>query len=329
MVFVLENGDPVVQWTEHHVQELLTGRYRPYDISQFGHPISDLELDQLKHGGLLEHYNRQYVWLYALPESGRFGLRTQEASRGRRRTFYINTTLPPSELPRVTQDVISGGLGDAFTVREHDDVVSVWRRNGDGFSELPDAEDALRWLMNAAPRTFKDSAVAFIETQDNPSQELPSLRQTLSLDAVISAFDTAETRAVSAGRTAVLVIANPDEREAVIPVLRDLNIDPVVVATGKEALHALEDLRPELLITDVILPDLHAWQVLVKAREVDVLETTGVIVIGDEAADTETATDADSTFALAVAGVDEYLARPLNRSRLRACVIAALKRRYR
>ncbi|MGQ9907479.1 MAG: response regulator [Candidatus Flexifilum sp.] len=328
MVFVLDNGEPVVQWTELHVQELLTGRYRPYDISQFGHPISDLELEQLKHNGLLEDYNRQYVWLYALPESGRFGLRTQEASHGRRRIFYINTTLPATELGRVEQEVSSGGLGGAFTVREYDDLVTVWRKNGDGFDELPDAEDALRWLLNAAPQTFQHAAVAFIETANNRSPERAKPEPTLSLEAVLSAFDTAETRAVSAGRTAVLVIADADEREAIIPVLRDLHVQPVAVPTGRDALHALEDLRPDLLITDVTLPDLHAWQLLNKAREIDVLETTGVIVIGDAAGQGETNGHADSIFALTVAGVDEYLARPINRSRLRACVIAALKRRY-
>ncbi|MCS7070600.1 MAG: hypothetical protein NZM00_03785 [Anaerolinea sp.] len=328
MVFVLDDGEPVVQWTELHVQELLTGRYRPYDISQFGHPISDLELEQLKHSGLLEDYNRQYVWLYALPESGRFGLRTQEASRGRRRIFYINTTLPAVELGRVTQEVSSSGLGDAFMVREYDDLVTVWRKSGEGFTELPDAEDALRWLSNAAPQTFQDAAVAFIETSDIQSIDRTEAGRTLSLDAVISAFDTAETRAVSAGRTAVLVIADAEERETIIPVLRDLHIQPLVVLTGKEALRALEDRRPELLIIDVTLPDLHAWQLLDKAREIDALSTTGVIVIGDEIAKGATNGHADSIFALAVAGVDEYLARPINQSHLRACVIAALKRRH-
>jgi len=327
MVFVLEDGEPVVQWTEMHVQELLTGRYRSYDISQFGHPISDLELEQLKHGGLLEHYNRQYVWLYALPEGDRFGLRTLEGSRGRRRTFYINTTLPESELQRVEQQISDAGLSDAFSVRMHDDMVSVWRRDGRGFSELPDAEDALRWLMSASPHTFTDSAVAFIDMPDN-AQRIDG-RETLSLDAVISAFDTAEMRAVSAGCTAVLAVAHPDEREVVIGVLRDLRVDPLVAETAKDALRLLEDQHPELLITDVVLPDLHAWQLLSKARETDALNATGVIVIGDASGEAEASADADLTFALAVAGVDEYLARPFNRSRLRACVIAALKRRYR
>ena len=62
-VFVLHDGTFVVQWEENLVQVLLSGRYLNYNREQFGNPITNWELNQLRQAGLIAHYDDDFVHL--------------------------------------------------------------------------------------------------------------------------------------------------------------------------------------------------------------------------------------------------------------------------
>ena len=114
-VFVLADGTYVIQWTEASVQDLMTGQYREYGVGDFGHRVTDHELDGLKTSGVIEDFDHAYVWLYALPEESRFELHTlEEQAVNRVRSYYVNTTLPAEKLGEVARAFCGARSGGGF-----------------------------------------------------------------------------------------------------------------------------------------------------------------------------------------------------------------------
>jgi CheY-like chemotaxis protein len=92
----------------------------------------------------------------------------------------------------------------------------------------------------------------------------------------------------------------------------------VSVGTGKDAISTLEDLQPDLVILDLMLPDLHGWQIIEKMREQPALRDIPIIVV------TALSSDADRTFAEDIAGVHAYLTKPVAPGDIRRAVATAL-----
>lgn len=324
-LFILADGAFVVQWDEARVQELLSGRYRNFTWADFGHAITDYELKQLKAAGRVEHYNRSYVWLYALPESGRFNkeIRTLDRPRSSMRTYYLTTSLPRTQLEAVRQYLKALGQGDELFVRERDGVLVILGKQGAVFRRLSDAEQAQKMLREKDKDLFGSIAIAFIEqsVRDSEFRSFPideNLEITnFDLDALIaSQTDTSVTE----NKQVVLVVGNDDERRAIAGLLQEMALKVQAAATGADGLDYLEDAVPDLLIMDLQLPDMHGWKLLGKAREIDSLRAIRVILIGDhEAAPNE------QTFALTVAKVDVYLVKPISMAALRQNVWMVLK----
>lgn len=162
-VFVLLDGTFVVRWSENRVQELESGYYRSFERRDFGAPITDYELSQLKSVGLVEEYDKEMVRLRALPERGSYSMRAPW-EQNRVRSYYVNTTLPGLVL-RDVQDLLDEiGLGDNFTARVRDDFVVLWGNKGISFHKFDDAEKARALLISKAPEAFNNAVVAFVET---------------------------------------------------------------------------------------------------------------------------------------------------------------------
>jgi hypothetical protein len=71
LVFVLSSGEPVLDWGDGRVQDILTGEFIEFDESRYGRPISDGDLEALKNNGRVEDYNARTVHLRPLPEPPR------------------------------------------------------------------------------------------------------------------------------------------------------------------------------------------------------------------------------------------------------------------
>jgi CheY-like chemotaxis protein len=321
-VFVLDDGDPVVQWSESRVQEIYSGRVRAFDYSQFGHPVTDQELNNLKSLGLVEHYTRQYVWVYSLPEQSRFiGLRTIEGSAGHSRVFYLNTTLPESELDTVVAALEAEDACETFTACAHEGIIAVFGCDWAAYASIAEAESAQRALTTLSP-LFQNTVVAFVETPY--SHHVVEQDEALDLNTLIASQSPTP---VTAGKWAVLVSASADERQQIAEALHVLHMDVQSVESGGEALYLLEecaanDLSPALLMMDVRLSDMHGWEMLSRLREIPTLHTLPIIALADDAGDIS---DDDPTMALVVAGVQVYLSRPLNFALLRQRVYELLK----
>ncbi len=318
-VFVLDDGEIVVQWDAQRVQDLLTGQYRQYDSRSYGRPIADRDLEQLKASGCVEHYNRQFVWLFALPEKGRFeGLTTQERMLSRIRAYYLNTMRPVSDRDALQAQLRSSGLEAAFTLREIDGGLAIFGQEGKPFGHLKDAEASQQQLRQIDAELFGGAAVAFIEMHvDQTPADLENDTDPLELNELIASQDAS---GIFIGKTALLVCSGDDECSHAEAVLKELGIEVWTATTGADALRQLEERCPHLMVMDLHLPDMHGWQMLSKAREILDLSKMRIIALSDVGMN-----EVDDALALTVACVHSLLIKPVGAKRLRCSVWIAMK----
>lgn len=160
-LFVLLDGTFVVRWSENRVQELESGQYRNYTRRDFGAPITDYELSQLKVAGIVASYDREMVHLHPLPERSEL---SDTWEQKRVRSYYLNTTLPGTLLQDVIDLLEDLELAGSFQARVRDDFVVLWASKGLSFPKFDDVEKARHLLASAAPEAFENTVVAFIET---------------------------------------------------------------------------------------------------------------------------------------------------------------------
>ncbi|NWG15597.1 MAG: response regulator [Chloroflexi bacterium] len=324
-VFIMADGAFVVQWDETRVQDLLTGKYRLFDRDGFGHPITDYELNQLKAAGRVEHFSRHYVWLYALPEGKRFDieLKTMQRMRHRVRTYYLNTTLPKSELESVGVLLHTLGLADELSVQERGGLVAVLGKKGAPFRHFTEAEGVQRRLVSRAPDVFKETAVAFSESSHSENPH-PQDEHGMEPDDLATVIASQTDTSVTQGKCVVLVIRTAADRTAINDLCREMGMSVRMAETGAAGLQLLEDAPPHLLIMDIELADMHGWEMLGKVKEIASLRELPIIVMAEP-----TSSPNQQSFALSVAKVDVYLVKPVSMAKLRQNIWMALKERTR
>jgi CheY-like chemotaxis protein len=321
-LFVMANGAFVVQLSESRVQDLLSGQFHPLDDHNFGHAITDYELAQLKSAGVVEDFNRAYVWLYRLPEPHQYNphIKTQERTPNRIRTYYINTMLPGSQLHIVQALLKAVGLSDDITPEDQGDQIVISGRNGIAFSHLTDAEDIQKQLVVKAHNLFGSSTVAFKETTINEDYVKSLSKANDDNDADLTTLIASQTdTSITAGKEVVLCINVAEECAVVLDLCREMKMNVHLANTGAEALRLLEDGHSDLLIMDLQLPDIHGWEVIAKVREIDALQNLVTIVLAEHSMSNQ------QSLALAVAKVDVYLVKPVSKARLRQNIWMALK----
>mgnify|MGYP005837109231 CR=1 FL=1 len=321
LIFVLRDGSFVVQWDAEHVQDMFTGTQRPFRDAEYGHAITDFELETLRDSGRVAHFDRAYVWLHALPEGERFAkFRTREKVSGRVKRFYLNTTLPGEYLQQVQSRLQELGLQKWYTAREQSGLVAIVKQDGRPFTRLAEAEAAQNMLRRAAPQLLKDAAVAFMEfnTHRAPPGDDFNTVDVLDLDTLIASQTQTFTHE---HKIVVGVDQDEDFLSETAEIMNALGVEFFPVTTGQKALHTIEDLEPDLVLMDLVLPDTHAWEILAKMKANQALAKIPVIIVS------ALGTQADQVFALTVAKVSDYLVKPVAPGRLRQSVWAALKSR--
>lgn len=320
-VFILADGAFVVQWDESRVQDILTGEYRSLRDDGFGHAITDYELNQLVSAGRVEYYNRNWIWLYALPEPNRFEteLKTQERVPDRVRAFYLNTTLPKSQLDNVRSLLANLGFGEDFSAQGRAGLVAIAGRDGNPFLHFKEAEQIQRRLQAKAPEMFSDSAIAFIEmrpedTRQNGDVKPPEDNTDLAT-IIASQTDVSITR----DKRMLALVTHDDERLIIAELAHELKLDVQFALSGSEALQLLEDGQPDVFLMDLELPDIHGWALISKLKEIDSLRDLPIIVL------TEHTMPHQQSLAFTVAKVDLYLTKPVSKARLRQNIWMSLK----
>jgi hypothetical protein len=68
---MLIDGTPVIDWGNGKVQDIYSGRFKPYREGEFSHVATDRDLEQLKRAGRVGDYTARLVYVNALPEAAR------------------------------------------------------------------------------------------------------------------------------------------------------------------------------------------------------------------------------------------------------------------
>jgi PAS domain S-box-containing protein len=152
-------------------------------------------------------------------------------------------------------------------------------------------EEALRWLPGDAGDALLDAGAA----RDVPQGAAPGA--------------TADRRRV------LLADDNADLRDYIGRLLMDHGYDVDLVADGEAALAALRARRPDLLVTDVMMPRLDGFGLLRAVREDARLRDLPIVMLSARAGDDAKVEGLD-------AGADDYLTKPFSARELLARVAA-------
>ncbi len=99
--------------------------------------------------------------------------------------------------------------------------------------------------------------------------------------------------------------------------LRPLPVQLHHAATGAEALHLIAEIKPELIILDITLPDMRGWDVLDQVDPSGFDSIKGIIVVTGR-------TEATHRVIARLQEVTGYLNKPFRPTQLREKVIQAL-----
>jgi putative two-component system response regulator len=119
-------------------------------------------------------------------------------------------------------------------------------------------------------------------------------------------------------RTVILVDDDGDFNMLVRMMLSDDTVDVITVEDGLRAMPAIRAHAPDLVILDLMLPDMNGWEIFMAMRDEPATAGIPVIILSC------VGTRSDQSFGRQVARVHDYLLKPCLPSRLRASVKSAL-----
>ncbi len=121
-------------------------------------------------------------------------------------------------------------------------------------------------------------------------------------------------------RKTVVVIEDDEDFLALVNMmLAGSPVEIVPALGGREGLEAIRQRRPDLVILDLVLPDISGWEVFLQMRADAATTETPVIIL------TNQGTRVDRNFSLRVARIHDFLTKPCLPSQLRQSVASALR----
>ncbi|MGD2148492.1 MAG: response regulator [Anaerolineae bacterium] len=102
----------------------------------------------------------------------------------------------------------------------------------------------------------------------------------------------------------VCIEDEPEMIDLIKLILRRANYDFVGAVGGVEGLEAVRNHKPDLVLLDLMMPDVDGWEVYRQMKAEDAIKDTPVIVI------TAKAQSIDRVLGLHIAKVDDYITKP-------------------
>lgn len=122
-------------------------------------------------------------------------------------------------------------------------------------------------------------------------------------------------------RTIVYVEDDQDMIDLVSLALSRKGFKVVGAASGQQGLSLIETLRPDLVLLDLMMPDMDGWEVYQRMKANAALNRIPVIVV------TAKAQSIDRMLGLHIAKVDDYVTKPFSPAELLQSVERVLARR--
>ncbi|MFZ6183737.1 ATP-binding protein [Nannocystis pusilla] len=120
------------------------------------------------------------------------------------------------------------------------------------------------------------------------------------------------------GRPRVVVAEDNADMRAYIASVLHPDYDIVLTATGAEALAAIRERRPDVIVSDIMMPEMDGYELVTRLKRAPELRDIPVVVLSAKASREE------AVHGLEV-GADDYLPKPFAPAELRARVGAALR----
>jgi PAS domain S-box-containing protein len=255
---------------------------------------------------------------------GGITVRLEASADGRHAVLTVEDTgvgIPAHELPRLferfhrvqgqqSRSFEGSGIGLALVqelVRQHGGTITADSEPGRGTRftvELPFGHDHLPATHRAADADADLGAAQAGRADAFVEEALRWLPATQA--AAPWAGDTVPAEAAGLGPRGRIVVAddNADMREYVQRLLRG-HWDVVAVGNGEEALAALRERKPDLLLTDVMMPGLDGFGLLREVRADPRLGDLPVIMLSARAGE-------EARVGGFEAGADDYLVKPFS-----------------
>lgn len=123
---------------------------------------------------------------------------------------------------------------------------------------------------------------------------------------------------MSEAKTVVCIEDDRDFLDLMRLMLNGTDLKFIPALGGAAGIEAVREHKPDLVLLDLMMPDMHGWEVYMQMRADEQLRDIPVIVV------TALATRYDKTFGLRVAKVADYITKPFMPSQLRQSIQAAL-----
>lgn len=117
----------------------------------------------------------------------------------------------------------------------------------------------------------------------------------------------------------LIVEDSPFLAETISDVVQNMGYEPNIVASGEQALSALEAQVPDLILLDWLLPDLDGIEILRRIRA-GPLAAVPVIMLTAKG-------ELDARLEGLEAGADDYIPKPVHMRELQARIAAVLRRK--
>lgn len=308
LLLVLPDGQIVIQRGPSIVERLLTREQQLFNDLDDYRSISDSDLQSLLHLGQIASFDENTVWL------------TATESLRDLNYYFLDTKLPPTTLKMVNLLLETAHLNDRYGARNRMGRVAIMTANGDPFSHLADAEAALTLVKQALGAELVELSIESIRI--NPRADDTQTTAPVRADLI------RETPATTLADRNILLVdpdgadggGNFSNTEDLQLVLENLGVQVISVRSGEEALDVILDQEPDLVVMSLSLEDMHGYEFIARIRRDPVIAETPIIVMSD------LNTEADVTFALNVAKVEDYLLKPVNPKVLRHRVLTLLNR---
>lgn len=106
----------------------------------------------------------------------------------------------------------------------------------------------------------------------------------------------------------LIVDDEPDTLELVKLVLESGGFETLLAASGTQALEQIERTRPDLVLLDIMMPDIDGWDVFRKIKEKDPKIPIAIL--------TAKAQNIDRLLGLHVLKADDYITKPFGKNEL-------------